>query len=69
MSGIIFALTALVAGYLADIVAERWGFRGEQARPARQFRASMNRNMSSRPNGQPISFAVSSRRKTGIRSA
>lgn len=75
MSGILFGLTALIAAYLADLLATHWGFDGQglerwqQALARRQ--PSTKRSTSSRLNGQLASRSTPSRltaRKTGMRS-
>lgn len=65
MSSLLCGLTLLVAAYLADLMADHWGFRGQTSMPARQ--ASTRRRISSRPNGQPTSRSPA--RRTGMRSA
>lgn len=72
MIGILFAITALLSAYLADVLAAHWGFRGDQAilrtpvRPRQSWLRSVSRRTSSRLKGQPISpLRV---RSTGMRS-
>lgn len=62
MSGILLGLTALVAAYLADLVATHWGFDGNRA----PTQPSTSRNRSSRPKGQFNSRVPT--RRTGMRS-
>lgn len=65
MTGILFSLTVLIAGYLADLVARQWGFKGE-ARLLQSLAPRTIRKTSSRPNGQQSSR--SPQRRTGMRS-
>lgn len=68
MTGILFGLTVLIAGYLADLVAHRWGFRGEDGhRLLQSLSPRTKRNTSRTPNGQPRS--AWRLRRTGMRSA
>lgn len=75
MSGILFGLTALIAAYLADLLATHWGFDGQglerwqQALARRQ--PSSKRSTSSRLKGQLASRSTPApltARKTGMRS-
>lgn len=61
MSGLTLALALLCFAWLADLVAERWGFTG-RARPQLLAR----RSTSSRLKGQASSALP--RRRTGMRS-
>lgn len=62
MSGILFGLTALLAAYVADLMASHWGL--DENRSSTQ--PPTRRNRSSRPKGQPSSRSPT--RSTGMRS-
>lgn len=71
MTALLFGLTVFIAAYVADLVANHWGFRGEGGerllRSVQSVAPRVRRRMSSGPKGHPSSALYV--RKTGIRSA
>ncbi len=67
MSGILLGLAVFASAYVADLLADHWGFQGRKPSTRNQRPDSAaSRRISSRPKGQAISPCAV--RNTGIRS-